>query len=181
MKVLSLMVNNRNHACAIMEVLMIALSRFMSNYRGYIMKPITAYDIANVFVKMSDTESGDVLTNLKLQKLVYYAQGFHLALYNAPLFQDSIVAWEHGPVVVDLYHKLRDYKSSQVIITDKINSNIDSTQMGLLKEISKIFGQFSAWKLRNMTHNEQPWQSTERDEVITHDKLKLYFKTQLQS
>jgi len=141
---------------------------------------ITAYDIANVFVKFSDTESGDVLTNLKLQKLVYYAQGFHLAINNKPLFADPIVAWEHGPVVVDLYHKLKDYKDRQVTIDEPLTKAITSEQMELLKEINDVFGQFSAWKLRNMTHAEAPWQSTFKNEVISHDKLKNYFVTQVQ-
>jgi uncharacterized phage-associated protein len=141
---------------------------------------ITAYDVANAFVKLSDPESGDVLTNLKLQKLVYYAQGFHLAMFDEPLFADSIVAWEHGPVVVDLYHKLKDYRASQVTISDPLNTELTPQQIGLLKEINNVFGQFSAWKLRNMTHNESPWQNTERDEEISHEKLKAYFKTQLQ-
>lgn len=141
---------------------------------------INAYDIANAFVKLSDTESGDVLTNLKLQKLVYYAQGFHLAIHNKPLFKDAIVAWEHGPVVENLYHKLKDYKASQVSIDAPLNKTITEDQMKLLKEINTIFGQFSAWKLRNMTHNESPWQTTERGTEISHAKLKAYFKTQLQ-
>ena len=144
------------------------------------MSELKAYDIANAFVKMSDPESGDVLTNLKLQKLVYYAQGFHLAMYNTPLFTDPIVAWEHGPVVVDLYHKLKDYRASQVAIDGPLSLELTEQQLDLLGKINDIFGQFSAWKLRNMTHNEAPWQETERNEEISHDKLKAYFKTQLQ-
>lgn len=140
---------------------------------------ITAHDIANAFIKLHDSDSGDVLTNLKLQKLVYYTQGFHLALFDAPLFNEDLVAWEHGPVVADLYHELKGFGSSEVIIEDAINTEIDTDKMDLINEINKVYGQFSAWKLRDMTHNESPWQSTESGKVITHDKLSVYFKTQL--
>ena len=62
-------------------------------------------DIANYFIwrANSDEEFGDNITNLKLQKLVYYAQGFHLAWYDKPLFHEPIDAWTHGPVVRTLY------------------------------------------------------------------------------
>ncbi len=50
-----------------------------------------------------DREAGDVITQLKLQKLMYIAQGIHLALYDAPLFKEEIEAWQHGPVVRELY------------------------------------------------------------------------------
>ncbi len=59
----------------------------------------SAYDIANYFLKLSDEDSGERLSNMKLQELLYYAQGFHIALHDIPLFEDSILAWIHGPVV----------------------------------------------------------------------------------
>ncbi len=47
---------------------------------------LTAFQIADYFLTLVDDEAGDGLSNLKLQKLVYYAQGFHLALTGKPLF-----------------------------------------------------------------------------------------------
>lgn len=145
------------------------------------MKDISAYDVANMFVKLNDTESGDVLTNLKLQKLVYYAQGFSLAIFNKPLFNDEISAWEHGPVVADLYHKLKKYGYRQVKMDEDVSDAISQEQRDLITEVNKVYGQFSAWKLRDMTHNESPWLTTNRGDVITKDKIKSYFKTQTQS
>ena len=63
---------------------------------------VTAFDVANYFLSIPEYED---LTNLKLQKLVYYAQGIHLAIYGKPLFNEAIKAWEHGPVVPELYRK----------------------------------------------------------------------------
>ena len=54
-------------------------------------------------------EGGENISNLKLQKLLYYAQGSFLAVTDKPLFEDNIVAWCHGPVVESVYH---EYKSN---------------------------------------------------------------------
>ncbi|OQY42717.1 MAG: hypothetical protein B6240_13665 [Desulfobacteraceae bacterium 4572_87] len=62
---------------------------------------------------MLDEEAGDLISNLKLQKLVYYAQGFYLALYDEPLFNEPIEAWTHGPVIRELY---RSYNEIPVVM-----------------------------------------------------------------
>ena len=49
------------------------------------------------------------VTHLKLQKLAYYCQGLHLAVYDLPLFSDEFEAWRHGPVVSTLYHEYKKY------------------------------------------------------------------------
>jgi uncharacterized phage-associated protein len=140
----------------------------------------SAHDIANVFLKLSDEDSGDVLTNLKIQKLVYYAQGLYLALNGGePLIQEDILAWQHGPVVESLYHELKQFGSSQVMIDEPLNEAITEDQRAFLGEVNSVYGQFSAWKLRDMTHQESPWLTTESGQVITHDKLSDYFKTQV--
>ena len=59
---------------------------------------LTCFDAADYFLSKIDEDAGDVITNLKLQKLVYYAQGFSLALCGRPLFAERIEAWQHGPV-----------------------------------------------------------------------------------
>lgn len=139
---------------------------------------ITAKLVSDYFLCLSEPEIGDVLTNLKLQKLVYYAQGFHLALYNKKLFNDDIYAWEHGPVVPALYHELKCFGSSEI----PINQDADFTcfhpdQSELLNEIYKIYGQFSAWKLRDMTHDERPWIETKKNQIISPELMAEFFKT----
>ncbi|WP_273039158.1 Panacea domain-containing protein [Iningainema tapete] len=56
----------------------------------------------------------------------------------------------------------------------------DERTRELLDEVYRVYGQFSAWKLRNMTHDEEPWKDAyEGNMIITHQDLKQYFKTQL--
>ena len=68
-----------------------------------------AHDVAKYFVSLVDEEAGDSISNLKLQKLLYYAQGAHLALRDEPLFGEPIEAWTHGPVVPSVYRQYKQH------------------------------------------------------------------------
>jgi len=142
------------------------------------MNNITAKYIADYLLSYSDPDIGDIISNMKLQKLIYYAQGFHLALYDVPLFEEPIVAWEHGPVVESVYHEYKAHGSNAIPIPENLDDTILSTeQKDLLKEVYEVYGQFSAWKLRNMTHSELPWLKTQQNEEINIDLMKSFFKT----
>ena len=59
---------------------------------------LSCHDVAKYFLALTDEDAGDLISNLKLQKLVYYAQGFHLALFDTPMFGEPIEAWTHVPL-----------------------------------------------------------------------------------
>lgn len=144
---------------------------------------LTCFDIADYFLSLVDEDVGDSISNLKLQKLVYYAQGFSLALYDKPLFPKSIQAWAHGPVVRVLYDKYRDYEANPIPKPSEIKlSRYDTTTKELLNEIYAVYGQYSAWKLRELTHEDTPWINAYRksNKEIPHTALKKYFKTQIE-
>jgi uncharacterized phage-associated protein len=138
---------------------------------------LSCFDVAEYFLAKRDSEAGDTISNMKLQKLLYYAQGFHLALHNEPLFDEPIVAWVHGPVVPALYHKYKEFGADNLPTVGDIDWDKYAPSRGLLDEVHEVFGQFSAWKLRNMTHDEKPWKDAEaaRD-VISHAAMAEYFK-----
>lgn len=144
---------------------------------------LTAKDVAEYFLSRVDSESGDSLSNLKLQKLVYYAQGYHLALYGTPLFGDAIEAWQHGPVVPGLYRMYKQYGSQSVPVTDDFDiEKFNSSTRELLDEVFQVYGQFSAWKLRDMTHAESPWLDAYNlfpSATVTTESMTQYFRTQL--
>lgn len=107
-------------------------------------------------------EQGDYVSHLKLQKLLYYAQGWFLALHEEPLFPDDCEAWVHGPVYPAIYNLFRDYgwkpildvpdeKTSydDIILPENVKEHLD--------EIITIFGSESAHNLERMTHREMPW------------------------
>lgn len=142
---------------------------------------LSCHDVAKYFLALTDEDAGDLISNLKLQKLVYYAQGFHLAIFNAPLFAEPIEAWTHGPVVPELYHEYKHHGSGPIPSPDNMDFSIYSKDTReLLNEVYSVFGQFSAWKLRSMTHQEPPWvDAAGQAGVISHGSMKEYFITQV--
>ena len=76
------------------------------------------------------------ISNLKLQKLIYYAQAFHLAIYELPFFDEDFEAWTHGPVCPEIYHKYKHYKSSPIPLTSDFNPELfNPDQLELLNEM----------------------------------------------
>jgi uncharacterized phage-associated protein len=142
---------------------------------------ITAQDVANYFLASVDETIGDNLSNLKLQKLLYYAQGLYLAVRDgAPLFPEEIKAWQYGPVVEEIYHEYKEYGANAIPAPESFDaSKISLDVREILDEVATVYGQFSASRLMNMTHEEPPWKTTDPKAVITHDKMRDYFKTQL--
>ena len=140
------------------------------------------FDVANYILLQQDEDAGDTISNLKLQKLVYYCQGFTLAITGTPLFPESIQAWEHGPVVEPLYHQYKEFKSSAIpmpdIDEDEVKSKFSDAQIEIINEVCDVYGQYSAWKLRNFTHDEEPWINRygKNLNTISHDELTVFFK-----
>lgn len=117
------------------------------------------FDIACYFVAKTDPSVGDIMTNLKLQKLVYYAKAWHLAKYQHPLFEDSIEAWTLGPVVPALYNNLKQVGNAP-ITTAQIGGckdNIDQDTQKFLDTIWEHYGRYEGWYLSELTHREEPW------------------------
>lgn len=135
-------------------------------------------DVANAFIRLSEPDFGDGLSNLKLQKLLYYVQGFNLALHDVPMFENEIKAWDHGPVVPEVYQLYKQYGSSYIPVDEDVElSSLTKKDTKLINEVNQVYGQFSAWKLRDMTHRESPWKETQSNDIITHKKLKKFFKS----
>lgn len=142
------------------------------------------FDVANYFLALGEANEAEDLTNLKLQKLVYYAQGFHLALFDKPLFDNEIQAWTHGPVSPELYSHFKDKANSGEPVpfdNDTFVQNLNDEEKELVEEVFNVFGKYSAWKLRDMTHTEQPWMDHESfpKSEIPQNELKEYFKTRI--
>lgn len=141
----------------------------------------TAMDIATWFLQRNEYDRKNNLdvegiSNLKLQKLLYYAYGCFLALYRERLFHEYLLAWQHGPVVAQVYEDYKINGSNSI-------SNIESTQVefsehitDVLEFVYKEFGKYTAWALRNMTHEETPWKETKQSNVIEDGLIFNYFR-----
>lgn len=103
------------------------------------------------------------MTNMKVQKLLYYAQSLHLALYNEPLFAEEIQAWRYGPVCPPAYRFYSDFEAKQLPIPPKeFLSDFSSEKKELLEEIWEYFGGYHAYRLSDMTHGEFPWKKARK-------------------
>ena len=141
----------------------------------------TAAQVAKLFLAhnriATDEEGAEYISNLKLQKLLYYAQGVFLTVTNEPLFDDNIVAWLHGPVVESVYHQYKANGAQGIPFDEDFDfSEFTPEENELLTEVYDVFGQYSALKLRNMTHEETPWKETKQNDVIPLQIIKDYFK-----
>ena len=137
------------------------------------------HDIANKIILQTDIEKGDIISNLKLQKLLYYMQGYHLAFFDERLFEDKLEAWMYGPVVPDVYHRFKDNGSFGISLDTATYKEIELTpeEEDMFAQVMREYGKFSAIRLMEMTHDETPWkegfESVER--VINIDTMKTFF------
>ena len=111
--------------------------------------------MAKWFINRVDRDSGDDITHLKLQKLLYYAQAWHLANFEAPLFNEEIKAWTHGPVVPSVWHLYKD--RGWLPLEAEASPQIDKDTTAFLEKVFSAYGGFTAKKLEQMTHAEKPW------------------------
>ncbi|MCT4612602.1 MAG: DUF4065 domain-containing protein [Clostridia bacterium] len=134
-----------------------------------------------------DEENIECITNLKMQKLLYYAQGVYLAYKDNELFGNDIYAWNHGPVVKEVYDEYKSYgrQGIDVEISEGEKSEIlkaigfKEDSLEVLETVYKNYAKYSAWHLVEMTHSEKPWKETYKDEVISKQLIKEYFREEV--
>ena len=145
-----------------------------------------AYDVAQylAFLATDNEPEPDPLTHLRLQKLLYYVQGWSLALRGKPMFQERIEAWAHGPVVPYVFQRLRDFGSEPFVYSgDPSQIPLDDEEASFVKQVWDSYKEYSASSLRNMTHSEAPWITARGscgpgekcDAEITHDSMRAFF------
>ncbi len=148
-------------------------------------KKYKALTIAKYFLSRSDKESGEIISNLKLQKLLYYAQGYYIGLNGSsnPLFSDTIYAWKHGPVT-DIVYKHYKESGKNALPEEKCPAIISEEDISFLDEIYRSYGRFSAWVLRDMTHREAPWFDNYKvnvnNIVIPLVEMEVFFKDKIE-
>ena len=143
-----------------------------------------AREIAEWFLALAEDVEADI-SNLKLQKLLYYAQGHFLARFRRVLFDDEIQAWAHGPVVPGVYHAFKDYGRGPIDADAAISASFNWDNFKeiepFLLEIWDRYGSLAAWTLREKTHREPPWKDAFEDGVrfkeISRDHMGAFFAT----
>ena len=133
---------------------------------------LSAHDVAAV---LRDRLPG--LPKKKLHKLLYYCQGHHLAAFDEPLFNETISAWDMGPVVGTLWHA---EKESDV---PKVHREMNEAQLNTIGYVLSRYGALTGQDLENLTHSEEPWQLADSGRRpgesvrIEPESIKHYFMT----
>jgi uncharacterized phage-associated protein len=141
-----------------------------------------AYNVFDIATKIlyrgANSEGGELISNLKLQKLLYYMQGFHLVIFDTPLFEEEIEAWQYGPVVPEVYHKYKIYGNTGLVPEGHLIS-LNQKEERLFDEVFSVYGEYSAIGLMNLTHNEKPWLNTRLNSIIKKKAIKSFFKSRI--
>lgn len=119
---------------------------------------IRAKDIAEFFVLC--TRHPEWMTNMRINKLVYYAQAWSLVRFGKPLFSENIEAWKHGPVIPSIYHAFSDYRNNPIPAPGDTSflQNLSDDECQLLMDVAREYDGVPTWQLHNMTHSRsEPW------------------------
>lgn len=157
------------------------------------MNPRNLKEIADYFIILSNATQNSI-TNMKLQKLLYYAQAWHLALFSSPLFEEDFEAWVHGPVIPELYHLYKHFTWHPIQRDDLVpeqleefEKNFGSDLNNLMQDIVNVYFGLTAYELESLTHQEDPWKlarqgiesDTPSSNIITKESMKVFYKNEL--
>ena len=153
--------------------------------------------VANYLLRRAEASGCGDVSVMKLQKLAYYAQGWHLALHDGqPLFGERIEAWRFGPVVPALYHEFKVYGNDPIPTPaveldpdtlDPVEPTLsgDEQHRDVLDQVWDRYGGFTAIQLSNKTHRPHtPWtqihqrfapEEIPRGMAIPHELMRRYF------
>ena len=125
---------------------------------------VSPLDVARYFIFRAYEDGREsLMTNMKVQKLLYYTQSLYLALFDEPLFDDEIQAWRYGPVCPPAYRFYSDFEARQLPVPRKEELNrISEEVQNLLREVWEYFGEHDAYYLSGLTHLEFPWKKARR-------------------
>lgn len=137
----------------------------------------SAHDVASYILEKRGT-----MTAIKLQKLVYYCQAWHLAWEEVPLFSERIEAWANGPVIPTLYrvHRQRFEVSKW---TEGDSGHLTTNQRESIDAVLKTYADFAPWQLTELTHREPPWTEARKGlapgergtNTISHETMRDYY------
>ena len=151
------------------------------------MEEVTIFDVAKHFLNRVDIGAGSVMTHLKLQKMCYYAQAWHLVFAGKPMFIQEFQAWDHGPVCPELWQAYRGYRWQPIPRPEQFDTVFGAEQNDTLEEVWDTYGRFDAKYLERLTHKEEPWIKARGnclsgeycDNVISHQSMKDYYRNYL--
>lgn len=142
----------------------------------------SAIDVGRYLLRLASMEEeAEVFTPLRLQKLLYYVQGWSLGCNGEPMFDEKIEAWANGPVVREVWKQWNG--NTPISPDDATCDNLTAEQAAFVASVWESYRAHSAWSLREMTHKELPWLDARKgyepsarcDVEITQKAMREYF------
>lgn len=144
-----------------------------------------AMDVACFFIEASLNDYDDPATNIRIQKLLYFAQGWSLVKLGKPLFSEKIEAWEFGPVVKNVYKNLQTHGAGSIMNSGDFKlSKFKKEEINLLLDVFMKYRNDSTSRLASITHEYgSPWYKAYHGGAgnmheISLDEMKKYFSGQ---
>ncbi len=132
------------------------------------------------YIIMRCNKTQMTISNLKLQKILYFIQAEFLVTVGYPCFSERIEAWDFGPVVPDVYHKYKVYGSASIPYVDRtILYSFTDKDKNLIDDVIDECAKYSASKLVEITHNQDPWKNAYHSRyrtTISNDSIKSFFE-----
>lgn len=138
----------------------------------------SAMDVAKYVIDYSN-KSNYAISNLKLQKILYFIQANFLVNLDKACFYEDIEAWNFGPVVPSVYYKYKVFGSSNISSNESTNEKFLLNDRKLIEIMIDECSKYSASQLVDITHNQRPWKNAYRrgaNNIITNESILEYFK-----
>ncbi|GHV41727.1 hypothetical protein FACS1894187_23660 [Synergistales bacterium] len=133
------------------------------------------------YAELGTEEPSTDISPMKLQKLLYYCQGYALAILDEPLFRDSIEAWGYGPVIDSVYQEYKKYKGEYIPVPcPSSEERIGETAEKIARLVMYDKGRYSPLTLSNMTHQEAPWKGVfvpRENRCLSLDTMREFFSS----
>jgi uncharacterized phage-associated protein len=137
---------------------------------------VTIFDVARYILHAI---GGDIST-MKLQKLCYYCQAWHLAWKGEPLFQQDFLRWDNGPVCKEIFDVHKGWFSineEDIPLNVLSCDGVDNYVSAIIDRVLEDYGKFDGAQLSEITHEEDPWKETKRNAVIDKNLIREYYKS----
>lgn len=144
---------------------------------------LNSIDVANFFIDLAKSDPYNDMTNIRVNKMLFFAQGWSLARRGKALFKEDFRAWQYGPVAQNVYFAFQPCGNQKIVdFSGQFDSDkFSAEEIELLLDVSREYDKYSTTKLVNMTHAKgTPWQQVYREHennVITKESIREYFKT----
>ena len=114
-------------------------------------------NVAEYIFKEYNRVTGELIDEMKLQKLLYFSQRETLAILNKPLFNEEFEGWKYGPIS----REVRTVFTKDGINTD--TEDIKSENKYIINNVILEYGSLASWKLSEISHKEVSWLNSRKD------------------